>query len=68
MKTLKEERKMLGKSGFAKCMGAGIMLGLVGSVVGGLAYSNNKKSFKKQAGKAVKAMGDFMDNVHGMMK
>ncbi len=59
---------MLGKMGFAKGMGAGIMLGVMGSVAGGIAYCTNKKSFKKQASKAVKAVGDFMDNVHCMMK
>ncbi len=68
MKTKKEDRIMQCKMGFAKGMGTGLMLGVVGSIAGSIAYRSNKKSFKKQAGKAVKAVGDFMDNVQGMMK
>ena len=56
------------KMGFFKGMGAGIMLGVVASAIGGIAYCTNKKTFKKQASRAVKAVGDFMDNVQGMIK
>lgn len=53
---------------FAKGIGAGVMMGVAASIAGTIAYKNNKKSFKKQAGKAVKAMGDLVDNVQGMIK
>lgn len=56
------------KGGFLKGMGTGLAVGMTASVAGAIIYNNNKKSFKKKATKAVKAVGDFVDNVQYMMK
>lgn len=59
---------MKSSGGFMKGACTGMMVGVVASVAGAIAYKTNKKSFKKQAGKAVKAVGTFVDNVQGMMR
>lgn len=56
-----------GVSGFLKGMGAGIATAACIGAVGTMAMKNNK-GFKKKAGKAMKAVGDFVDNVQYMMK
>lgn len=57
-----------GMSGFLKGMGAGMAVGVVASIAGTVAYQNNKRSFKKTANKAVKAMGTLVDNMQYIMK
>ena len=50
---------MLGKMGFAKGMGAGIMSRRYGQRCRRNCLLHKQKSFKKQASKAVKAVGDL---------
>ena len=56
-----------GINGFIKGMGAGIATAAAIGAVGTMAFKKNK-SFKKKAGKAMKAVGDFVNNVQYMMK
>lgn len=56
-----------GVTGFIKGMGAGIATAACIGVVGSMAMKN-KKGFKKTAGKAIKAVGDLVDNVQYMIK
>jgi len=55
-------------AGFMKGIGTGVAVGIVASVAGKMMYDNNKKSIKKTAKKAVKAMGGMVDSVQNMMK
>ena len=64
-----EEKDAMMKSmrGYAKGMAAGIAVGAaVGAICGRMMH--NKKAVKKNAGKALRAVGDFLDNVQYMMK
>jgi len=53
--------------GFVKGVGTGIAAGMVVGAVGSRMMGKNKH-FKKRAGKAMGAVGDFIDNVQYMMK
>lgn len=52
---------------FAKGMGAGIAAGVVVTAVG-KAVMDNRKSFVKKTGKAMKAVGAMVDNISGILK
>lgn len=53
---------------FVKGMGAGMAAGMIAGAVGSSLVRSNKKSLKKKASKAMKAVGDVVDNVQYMMK
>ena len=55
-------------SGYLKGMGTGLAVGVIASIAGTVVYNNNKKTFKKTANRAVKAVGNLVDNVQYMMK
>ena len=57
-----------GMSGYLKGMGTGLAVGVIASIAGTVVYNNNKKTFKKTANRAVKAVGNLVDNVQYMMK
>ena len=57
-----------GTAGFMKGMGTGLMVGMVAGVMGDMVVHSNKKTLKKKASKAVKAVGNIMDDVSNMMK
>ena len=48
---------------FWKGMGAGAIAGMTMYAMGSMAISKNKNGLKKKVGKAVKAVGNFMDDV-----
>ena len=52
---------------FIRGAAAGIALGAVAATVGN-AMVKNKKGFKKSASKAIRAVGDIMENVQYMMR
>lgn len=52
---------------FIKGAAAGMAIGAVAATVG-TAMIKNKKGFKKSAGKAIRAVGDIMENVQYMLK
>ena len=52
---------------FVKGMGMGLAAGVVTTVVG-KAVIDNKKSLVKKTEKAVKTVGEIMDNINGMLK
>lgn len=54
-------------SGFIKGIGTGLAVGAVVAAMGS-SMMKNKKSLKRNAGKAIRAVGDIMDNVQYMMK
>ena len=56
-----------GIMGFVKGAGAGLAAGVVVGVIGGKALGKNKH-IKKKAGRAMNAVGDFIDNVQYMLK
>ena len=53
--------------GYAKGIATGIAVGTVVGCIGGR-MMHNKKAVKKNAGKALRAVGDFLENVQYMMK
>lgn len=53
---------------FAKGIGTGIAAGLALGVVGSQFVGKNKKGIKKNAGKAMHAVGDLLENVQYMFK
>jgi hypothetical protein len=54
--------------GFAKGIGAGIAAGMTVGIVGSQMMMRDKRHFKRNAGKAVHAIGDLIDNVQYMFK
>lgn len=52
---------------FIKGAAAGMAIGAVAATVGA-SMIKNKKGFKKSAGKAIRAVGDIMENVQYMMR
>lgn len=52
---------------FVKGVGTGIAAGAVIATVG-RTMMKNRKNFAKRTGKAVKAVGDFVDNIQYMFK
>ena len=53
--------------GFIKGIGAGLIAGAVVSAVGANKMKSNRR-FKKRAGKALRTMGQVVDNVQYMFK
>ena len=51
-----------------KGMGAGMMVGMIAGVAGDMMVNNNKKTLKKKASKAVKVMGNVMDDMGALLK
>ncbi|OJU13652.1 MAG: hypothetical protein BGN88_06495 [Clostridiales bacterium 43-6] len=56
-----------GLSGFIKGVGTGMVAGMAVAATGSMLMKSNK-GIKKNAGKAIKAVGDFVENVQFMMK
>lgn len=56
-----------GAGRFIKGMGAGLAAGMTIYAVGST-MMKNKKNVRKNAGRAIKAVGSFIDNVQYMMK
>lgn len=54
--------------GFARGMGAGIAAGMTVGIVGAQMMLRDKRHFKRNAGRAVHAIGDLIDNVQYMFK
>ena len=52
---------------FMKGMGMGLAAGVVTTVVG-KAVIDNKKSLVKKTEKAVKTVGEIMENINGMLR
>ncbi|MEG1887697.1 MAG: hypothetical protein RR177_06160 [Oscillospiraceae bacterium] len=61
------EEMARGSMNFVKGVGAGMAAGAVMAVVGSTMIKK-KKSFSKTTGKAVRVVGDIMDNIQTMMK
>ena len=55
-----------GVTGFVKGAGMGIAIGCVAGAVGSVYVRSNKRGIKKNMGKALRSVGDLMDNVTGM--
>ena len=55
-----------GVMGFVKGAGMGIAVGCIAGAVGNMYRHSNKKGLKKNVGKALRNVGDFMDNVTNM--
>jgi len=55
------------RNNFVKGMGAGMAAGAVMAIVG-TTMVKNKKSISKTTGKAVKVVGDLMDDIQMFMK
>ena len=55
-----------GVSGFMKGSGMGIAVGCIAGAVGNSYMHSNKKGLKKNVGKALRNVGDLMDNVTSM--
>ena len=51
---------------FVKGAGMGIAVGCIAGAVGNSYMHANKKGLKKNVGKALRNVGDFMDNVTNM--
>ncbi len=54
--------------GFMKGMGAGLMVGMVAGVAGDMLLNNNKKMLKKKASKAMKAVGNVMEDAATILR
>lgn len=52
---------------FVKGMGIGLAAGVTAALAG-KAMMDNKKSFIKKTGKAVKSLGEVVDNISCMLK
>lgn len=55
-----------GIMGFVKGAGMGIAIGCVAGAMGSRYMRSNKKGIKKNVGKALRNVGDLMDNVTSM--
>ncbi len=67
--TIKEVRTVTKSTmKFVKGMGAGMAAGMIAGAVGSSLVRINKKGLKKKASKAMKAVGDVVENVQYMMK
>ena len=55
-----------GVTGFMKGIGMGIAVGCIAGAVGNSYMHSNKKGLKKNVGKALRNVGDLMDNVTSM--
>lgn len=53
-------------SGFVRGAGMGIAVGCVAGAIGTMYARSNKKGLKKNVGRALRNVGDLMDNVTGM--
>ena len=56
-----------GFTGFVKGVGAGMVAGVAVAATSKMLMKNNK-GVKKNAGKAIRAVGDLIENVQYMMK
>lgn len=52
--------------GFMKGVGMGIAVGCVAGAIGNSYMHQNKKGLKKNVGKALRNVGELVDNVTGM--
>lgn len=57
-----------GVSGFMKGIGMGIAVGCVAGAMGNSYMKSNKKGLKKNVGRALRNVGDLVDNVTGCSK
>ena len=65
--SVKEGGRMTkGVMGFVKGVGMGLAVGCVAGAVGNTYMHSNKKGIKKNVGKALRNVGDLMDNVTSM--
>ena len=55
-------------SGFMKGMGTGMMVGMIAGAAGDMMMRGGKKTLKKKASKAVKAIGTAMNDVSNLIK
>lgn len=55
-----------GVSGFMKGMGMGIAVGCIAGAVGKSCMHTSKKGIKKNMGRALRNVGELVDNVTGM--
>ena len=55
-----------GVTGFMKGIGMGTAVGCIAGAVGNSYMHSNKKGLKKNVGKALRNVGDLMDNVTSM--
>ncbi|MCI8554546.1 MAG: hypothetical protein HFJ80_06335 [Clostridiales bacterium] len=55
-----------GVMGFVKGAGMGIAVGCIAGAMGSAYMRSSKKGLKKNVGKALRNVGDFMDNVTNM--
>ena len=55
-----------GFAGFMKGVGMGIAVGCIAGALGNNYMHSNKKGIKKNVGKALRNVGDLMDNVTSM--
>lgn len=53
-------------TGFMRGIGIGVAVGGVAGAIGSIYMRNNKKGLKKNIGKALRNVGDLMDDVTGM--
>lgn len=52
--------------GFMRGVGIGVAAGCVAGAFGSMYVNSNKKGLKKNIGKALRNVGDLMDDVTGM--
>lgn len=52
--------------GFMRGIGIGVAAGCVAGAVGSMYVNTNRKGLKKNIGKALRNVGDLMDDVTGM--
>lgn len=57
-----------GVSSFLRGMGTGVAAGITVAAVGSMMVNKNHKSLKKTVGKAVKAVGTFVDDVQSIVR
>ena len=55
-----------GATGFMRGIGTGVAVGCVAGAVGSLYFRGNKRGMKKNIGRALRSVGDLMDNVTNM--
>lgn len=55
-----------GISGFMRGIGMGAMIGIAVGAAGSMYVRANKKGIKKNIGKALRNVGDLVDDVSGM--
>ena len=60
---------MFGKNAdFIKGIGAGLVAGVLGTCVGKVMLTGNKKSLTRTAGKTMRAVGNIADSINDMLR